>query len=29
VLQASIGGLPLKDYEPLDVDWDAVKAALE
>ena len=29
VLQASIGGLPLKDYQPLDMDWDAVKAAVE
>jgi beta-barrel assembly-enhancing protease len=29
VLQANIGGLPLKDYEPLDMDWDAVKAAVE
>lgn len=28
VLQANIGGLPLKDYEPLDFDWDAVKAAV-
>ena len=29
VLQAQIGALPKKDYEPLDLDWDAVKAELE
>ena len=29
VLQAQIGALPMKDYTPLDMDWDAVKAELE
>ena len=28
VLEARIGALPMKDYEPLDMDWDAVKAEL-
>ena len=28
VLQAQIGALPMKDYEQLDLDWDAVKAEL-
>ena len=28
VLQAQIGALPMKDYPPLDMDWDAVKAEL-
>ena len=28
VLQAQIGALPMKDYPPLDLDWDAVKAEL-
>ena len=23
VLQAQIGALPMKDYQPLDLDWDA------
>ena len=26
VLQAQIGALPSKDYQPLDMDWVAVKA---
>ena len=29
VLQAQIGALPMKDYPPLDLDWDAVKAELD
>ena len=28
VLQAKIGALPMKDYPPLDMNWDAVKAEL-
>lgn len=28
VLQAQIGALPTRDYEPLDLDWGAVKAEL-
>ena len=28
VLQAQIGALPMKDYPPLDMDWDAMKAEL-
>ena len=28
VLQAQIGALPSKDYQPLDMDWVAVKAEL-
>ncbi len=28
VLEARIGALPMKDYEPLDMNWDAVKAEL-
>lgn len=29
VLQAQIGALPMKDYPPLDLDWEAVKAELQ
>ena len=29
VLQAQIGALPMKDYPPLDMDWDAVRAELK
>ena len=29
VLQAQIGALPMKDYPPLDMDWEAVKAELD